>query len=54
MMPMGMRRKSCGMEKVENRSRTARVQNDSIRWWTITPLLSGDRSMIRSERNDGA
>jgi hypothetical protein len=30
MMPMGVRRKCCGMEKVENRSRTARVQNDSI------------------------
>jgi hypothetical protein len=30
MMPMGVCRKACGMEKVENRSRTARVQNDSI------------------------
>ncbi|MCA1458292.1 hypothetical protein I6F35_34815 [Bradyrhizobium sp. BRP22] len=34
------------MEKVENRSRTARVQNDSIGASTITPLLSGDRGAI--------
>jgi hypothetical protein len=30
MMPTEVRRKTCGMEKVENRSRTALVQNDSI------------------------
>jgi hypothetical protein len=27
MMPISMRRKACGMEKVENLYRTARVQN---------------------------
>ena len=30
MMPISMRRKSCGMEKVENLYRTAPAQNDSI------------------------
>ena len=30
MMPISMRRKTCGMEKVENLYRTARAQNDSI------------------------
>ena len=30
MMPIRMRRKACGMEKVENLYRTARAQNDSI------------------------
>ena len=29
MMPISMRRKTCGMEKVENLYRTAPVQNDS-------------------------
>ena len=29
-MPLRMRRKACGMEKVENLYRTARAQNDSI------------------------
>jgi hypothetical protein len=29
-MPMAMGRKGCGLEKVENLCRTARVQNDSI------------------------
>ena len=30
MMPISMRRKTCGMEKVENLYRTARAQTDSI------------------------
>jgi hypothetical protein len=30
MMPLPMRRKSCGMEKVENLCRTARAQNELI------------------------
>ena len=30
MMPISIRRKACGMEKVENLYCTARAQNDSI------------------------
>ena len=39
MMPISMRRKTCGMEKVENIYRTAPVQNDS----TNTPEQFGSR-----------
>jgi hypothetical protein len=39
MMPISMRRKTCGMEKVENLYRTAPVQNDS----TNTPEQFGSR-----------
>ena len=39
MMPISMRRKTCGMEKVENLYRTAPVQNDSAN----TPEQFGSR-----------
>jgi hypothetical protein len=55
MMLMGVRRKTCGMEKVENRSRTARLRNDSIGAADITPLLSGDRrGLIEGEQSEAA
>ena len=48
MMPISMRRKTCGMEKVENLYRTARAQNDSI----DTPEQFGSRlrDAVRADR----
>ena len=48
MMPISMRRKTCGMEKVENLYRTAPVQNDSIN--TPEQLESRLRDAVRANR----
>ena len=48
MMPISMRRKACGMEKVENLYRTAPVQNDSIN--TSEQFRSRLRDAVRADR----
>ena len=48
MMPISMRRKTCGMEKVENLYRTAPAQNDSIN--TSEQLGSRLRDAVRADR----
>ena len=48
MMPISIGRKACGMEKVENLYRTARVQNDSIN--TPEQLESRLRDAVRANR----
>ena len=48
MMPISMRRKTCGMEKVENLYRTALAQNDSIN--TSEQFGSRLRDAMRANR----
>ena len=48
MMPISMRRKACGMEKVENLCRTAHGQNDSIN--TSEQFRSRLRDAVRADR----
>jgi hypothetical protein len=48
MMPISMRRKTCGMEKVENPYCTAPVQNESIN--TAEQLGSRLRDAVRANR----
>jgi hypothetical protein len=48
MMPISMRRKTRGMEKVENLYRTARAQNDSIN--TSEQLRSRLRDAVCANR----
>jgi hypothetical protein len=48
MMPISMRRKTCGMEKVENLYRTAPVQNDSTN--TSEQFGSRLRDAMRANR----
>ena len=48
MMPISMRRKTCGMEKVENLYRTAPAQNDSIN--TSEQFGSRLRDAVRADR----
>jgi hypothetical protein len=52
MMPISMRRKTRGMEKVENLYRTARAQNDSIN--TSEQLRSRLRDALRADRDSRA
>ena len=48
MMPISMRRKTCGMEKVENLYRTAPAQKDSIN--TSEQFGSRLRDAVRANR----